>query len=860
MWKAHFNGRGDAVALYPSMDPLGTAEMVFESVLESNILFKNIEFKWLITYIYLVLGEEIFHDHEMSQYIPKRVLKKGKKVSKAKSLAANVNREPSNWIVRTEGLSEGMKKLLVAILVKTLLIVLMDSTCYTFGGELYKQLHGAGIGLRSSACAAKLVMGKLDKKWASMQRLWGLSVQLYIRYIDDLRIYLRPIAKGWRWLEGGWVFDASFDDTRNPQERTCQEIAKSLNDTMSFLTFTAESEDDFNNGFLPTLDAQTKVMDNGEIMFKFFMKPMCNNIMIQYGTALPKDTIFASLRQDLVRRMLNTMSVPWDERLVIVEDFIQLLRNSGHSFTFIKAITLQALTKYQTMVERSKLDEGHKKFIPLYRPRSFRELDRKLAKHVGSLHWFKGLELYDPYRNDWKRKLNKTTRERGSSDCIQEKINKPVTNVMFVPHSYKSWLVEKIREAERTTLSSSKWRIKVLEQSGIPLTLAFVPKFPITIGCPRGLTCGICKDNNGIRCSKKSVVYRSWCKKCELIGKSVNYVGETSRPFRERVIEHYNKRNNWKNDSYQLIHWMEEHGMDGSCPEFGFEIMYTYKDPLRHQVCEGLNILKSGQMNKRMEFNHNFICRMNVTEDASAGEEYLKKGLRDKLIFKECVRGFIAVMEFVHSCDLNKDNDCDKNIQVCEDVPNDLNISRYNTLKNQIVRGGAKKRKREFIKMETSTPKLLRREHQELNLSDDSPINSRSELGEGSTVETSCGSNETGHNNNTAGISGDLDRNCLTPYKQLSDSKEEQKLYKGAANLATAASASGLVDVATVNFLTNESDVLRENWFSNGYVLARSGSMKAMFKMGWKHLTSPHGRQKREMKIRFLVMKLQIIN
>ena len=284
-------------------------------------------------------------------------------MSKAKSLAANVNREPSNWIVRTEGLSEGMKKLLVAILVKTLLIVLMDSTCYTFGGELYKQLHGAGIGLRSSACAAKLVMGKLDKKWASMQRLWGLSVQLYIRYIDDLRIYLRPIAKGWRWLEGGWVFDASFDDTRNPQERTCQEIAKSLNDTMSFLTFTAESEDDFNNGFLPTLDAQTKVMDNGEIMFKFLVKPMCNNIMIQYGTALPKDTIFASLRQDLVRRMLNTMSVPWDERLVIVEDFIQLLRNSGHSFTFIKAITLQALTKYQTMVERSKLDEGHKKFF-----------------------------------------------------------------------------------------------------------------------------------------------------------------------------------------------------------------------------------------------------------------------------------------------------------------------------------------------------------------------------------------------------------------------------------------------------------------------------------------------------------------
>ena len=34
----------------------------------------------------------------------------------------------------------------------------------------------------------------------------------------------------------------------------------------AFLTFTSESEDDFNNGFLPTLDAQTKVMDNGKSM------------------------------------------------------------------------------------------------------------------------------------------------------------------------------------------------------------------------------------------------------------------------------------------------------------------------------------------------------------------------------------------------------------------------------------------------------------------------------------------------------------------------------------------------------------------------------------------------------------------
>ena len=135
-----------------------------------------------------------------------------------------------------------------------------------------------------------------------------------------LRIYLWPINAVWTWTEKGWTFTQDSSDERDPLTRTSDEIRKSLNFTVNFLSFTTENESDFTQGFLPTLDMQTRVLDTGEILYKFFCKPMCNNIVIQFGSGLPKNTIFASLRQDLVRRMLHcSRQLDWNDRLKIVE-------------------------------------------------------------------------------------------------------------------------------------------------------------------------------------------------------------------------------------------------------------------------------------------------------------------------------------------------------------------------------------------------------------------------------------------------------------------------------------------------------------------------------------------------------------
>ena len=139
-------------------------------------------------------------------------------------------------------------------------------------------------------------------------------------------------------------------------------------------------------------------------MFKFFVKPMANNMIIQNGTALPRNTVFSSLHQEMIRRMLNCeQSLDWDEILSIIEEYVQVLVNSGHRYKFIKSVILQGLTRYKFMLSRSKLNEGDIKYMPLYRSRSFQQIVGKMNKCVVGMTWYKDLNRYDPFEKNGRK-------------------------------------------------------------------------------------------------------------------------------------------------------------------------------------------------------------------------------------------------------------------------------------------------------------------------------------------------------------------------------------------------------------------------------------------------------------------------
>ena len=142
--------------------------------------------------------------------------------------------------------------------------------------------------------------------------------------------------------------------------------------------------------------------------------------------------------------------------------------------------------------------------------------------------WFRNVETYDIYRNDWKKKImfkqergnfhrkrHVNSRGRKVGKISYPRCEKEITAAMFVPASKHSLLFKYIMEAEEKLGPDMDWGVKLVEQSGFPLGRCFVPKFPILAGCPRGVDCIIC-NNTAVKCSKKGAIYKAtctWCKK-----------------------------------------------------------------------------------------------------------------------------------------------------------------------------------------------------------------------------------------------------------------------------------------------------------------------------------------------------------
>ena len=112
---------------------------------------------------------------------------------------------------------------------------------------------------------------------------------------------------------------------------------------------------------------------------------------------------------------------------------------------------------------------------------------------------------------------------------------------------------------------------------------------------------------------------------------AISYIGETSRPWRDRVHEHMLCLRRGSPKSFITAHWMEAHTLSLEAPEFKWEVVDSYPDALIRQVTEGLYILETGVLNKRQEFQQNIICRMSAEEMT---EDDLKCELAKKKKYK----------------------------------------------------------------------------------------------------------------------------------------------------------------------------------------------------------------------------------
>ena len=74
--------------------------------------------------------------------------------------------------------------------------------------------------------------------------------------------------------EEKWIKTEKETSVDEKKAHTVKQVRACMNSILDFLEFTTETEQDYKEtgGWIPTLDFNIKMLDNGEIVYKFFRK------------------------------------------------------------------------------------------------------------------------------------------------------------------------------------------------------------------------------------------------------------------------------------------------------------------------------------------------------------------------------------------------------------------------------------------------------------------------------------------------------------------------------------------------------------------------------------------------------------
>ena len=444
----------DVQALYPSLQDVDVAIICYEAVMKSSIRFDKINYRLASQYIAMNLLKEEQKFSELKRILPVRV--SGVRGARPGVSASTESEE--NWIFPSVTYTQLEKKMMIATIIQIVVLVMMSTHVYSFDGKIFLQQEGGPIGLRSTCAVARVVMNEWDMAWLERMESNNIVIRKGERYMDDLRVFLRAIKPGWRWLEGGlyhcetWRME-DCSDGRSKCRRTGNVLLASMNDIMDFLVFTLEIHEDFEDQKLPTLDTVIYMEAGRTIHFEFFQKPMSSNLVLQASTALSETVKVASLKEEVVRRLKHTSErLGHAKRMETLEELSQMMMNSGHKPKFIKSILIGGILRFENKLKQSKLDKDAPGYKPLHQP-SGRCKERLKNKVLKKNNWYRegprsdvdvnketGIMLKEGRAG--KRNGKKTFQQEGKTQQITS------STVMFVPNTRGAILLNKLKEGE----------------------------------------------------------------------------------------------------------------------------------------------------------------------------------------------------------------------------------------------------------------------------------------------------------------------------------------------------------------------------------------------------------------------------
>ena len=413
-----------------------------------------------------------------------------------------------------------------------------------------------------------------------------------------------------------------------------------MNEVESFLEFTTESSEDFEDGWLATLDTSLKVDHNNQVLFRYWEKPTNTNRVVQKRTAMGENLKVQILTAEVIRRLANTAEgVSKEDYSEIVDKLAQKMINSGYGEEQSRRIIVAGIKGW-----RNKVDRCSKTNKKLRRTAKDSQEQRERDKLLGKTEWFREQKTKEQIEEDHMRVLRRPgrcNRRRTGAKNGCERQEKTARSVIFVEHTPGGELATRIRELLRRLEHLIGFRIKVVERCGKTLQSQF-PLNNLWQGAKCGREeCTTCEQEGAEElpdCSKRSVLYENACLDCiptagrkggpreQDINPEVPalYVGESSRSVMERSKEHWAGYRGAKPDNHMVKHQQLTHS--GSAPpRFVMRVISHHRSALERQVSEAVRIGRRGGagavLNSKSEYNRSYIPRLRLEED----EEQTKK-------------------------------------------------------------------------------------------------------------------------------------------------------------------------------------------------------------------------------------------
>ena len=142
-----------------------------------------------------------------------------------------------------------------------------DLHIYSFGGKMYIQKSGDPTGKRVTCPSAKIRINQWYRKVKQILLKLDLDIPLCFVYVDDFRVGMTPIPYGYEWEHKTqkWTYSKELADTEEqtltPEQKTSSALLQVMNGLYRDLVFTVESQEQFEDQHLPTLDCKLKLVN-----------------------------------------------------------------------------------------------------------------------------------------------------------------------------------------------------------------------------------------------------------------------------------------------------------------------------------------------------------------------------------------------------------------------------------------------------------------------------------------------------------------------------------------------------------------------------------------------------------------------